>query len=224
MWNHRYDWIKSTANFFKICPLVASYPIKYKHTPGSLLLKKCYEGHIHDSDLLNLIPWEPDLKSTPFSDETIITYDIELPPSGKNIGFNLLDDEDFTIPYITDTIPNSPDGHQLPSQAKRNVWIVDINGEEPITAQGVIDELNHHQTPRDKSNIKISLWRRKSHQRKYLEWIISRFDQVRPMVSHLEVRLPKKPPTPKNIGDALGGPQRQFYKEVPFSIWQEQKC
>ena len=79
------------------------------------------------SDLLNLIPCEINLTSTPFSDETIITYEIELPPSGKKIGFNLLDDEDFTIPYITDTIPNSPAGHQLPSQAKRNMWIVAIN-------------------------------------------------------------------------------------------------
>ena len=33
------------------------------------------------------------------------------------------------------------------------------------------------------------------------------------MISHLEVRLPKKPPTPKNIGDALGGPHRQLQKE-----------
>ena len=40
------------------------------------------------------------------------------------------------------------------------------------------------------------------------EEIRSRFDQVRPVVSHLEVRLPNKPPTPNNIGDALGGPQR----------------
>ena len=66
--------------------------------------------------------------STPFSDETIITYDIDLPPSGKKIGFNLLDYEDFTMPYITDTIPNSPAGYQLPSQANRNVWIVSIKG------------------------------------------------------------------------------------------------
>ena len=36
------------------------------------------------------------------------------------------------------------------------------------------------------------------------------------MVSNLEVRLPKKPPTPNNIGDALGGPQRQFCKEALF--------
>ena len=51
----------------------------------------------------------------------------------------------FQSLYITDTIPNSPSSHQLISQAKRNVWIIAIIGEEPITAQGVLDELNHHQ-------------------------------------------------------------------------------
>ena len=84
------------------------------------------------------------------------------------------------------------------------MWILAINGEEPITAQCVLDELNRHQTSRGKSNIKISLFRRKGYQRTDLEEIRSRFYQVRTLVSHLEVRLPKKPPTPNNIGDALG--------------------
>ena len=78
--------------------------IEWNHTPGYLLLRKYPKGHFHDSDLLNLIPCKIDPTSTTFSDETIITYDIELPPSGKKIGFKLLDDENFTIPYITDTI------------------------------------------------------------------------------------------------------------------------
>ena len=163
-----------------------------------------------------MIPCELDIASTPFIDETIITYEIELPPSRKKFGFSFLDDEEFTIPYITDTIPNFPAGHQLPSQAKQNVWIVAINGEEPITAQGVLDELNFHQTPRGKSKIKISLCRRKRYQRTDLEEIRSRFDQVRPLVSHLDVLLPKKPTTPKNIGDALGGPHKKFWKEALF--------
>ena len=135
---------------------------------------------------------------------TIITYDIELPTSRKKIGYNLLDDEHFKIPYITDIIPNSPAGHQLPSQAKRNMWIVSINGEEPIKDQGVFDELNRQQNPRGKSNIRISLCIRKSYKRTDLEEIRSRFDQVRPVVSHLEVCLPKKPPTQKHIGEYLG--------------------
>ena len=44
------------------------------------------------------------------------------------IGFNLLDDEDFTIPYAIDTIPNSPVSHKLPTKSKNNVWIIAING------------------------------------------------------------------------------------------------
>ena len=30
-----------------------------------------------------------------------------------------MDDKYFKIPYVTDTIPNSPAGHQLPTQAKK---------------------------------------------------------------------------------------------------------
>ena len=60
--------------------------IEYNNTPGSSLLWQYPEGHIHDSDLLNLIPCELDLTSTPFSDTTIVTYEIELPPSIKKVG------------------------------------------------------------------------------------------------------------------------------------------
>ena len=79
----------------------------------------------------------------------------------EKMGINFLDDEDSTIPYITDTIQNSSAVHQLPSKANINVWIIAINGEKSITSQGIPDELNCHQTPRVKSNIKINLCRRK---------------------------------------------------------------
>ena len=87
--------------------------IEYKHTPISLKIQKYPESCIHNSDLFNLIPCVIDITYTIFSDTTVITYEIELPPSGKKVGFNLLDNKYFTIPYITDTIPNSPDVYQL---------------------------------------------------------------------------------------------------------------
>ena len=93
------------------------------------------------------------------------------------------------------------------------MWFIAINGEDHTTAQGVLDEQNQHQTPRVKYNIKISLCRRKRYQITGIEDICSRFDQVRPVVSHLEVCLPKKPPTPNNNGEGLKGPQRQLWKE-----------
>ena len=84
----------------------SSLSIEDNNTPSYLPLKKDTESLIHNSDLLNCIPCEIDLTSTPFHDTTILTYEIELPASGKKVGFNLLDDEDFTIPFITDKILN----------------------------------------------------------------------------------------------------------------------
>ena len=132
-----------------------------------------------------MIPFELDLKSTPFCDTTIITYEIDLPYPGKKVGFNLLEDEDFIIPYITDTISNLPSVHKLPTQAKRNIWIIAINGEDPITDQGSLDGINRHQNPRGKSKVNISLCRRKRYQIIDIEYICSIFDQVRPVVSYI---------------------------------------
>ena len=99
------------------------------------------------------------------------------------------------------------------TQAKKNVWIVSINGKEPNAEQGALDELQGHQTQRGKYKFNISLYRSKRYQRTDLEEIWSIFDQLRPLVSHLEVILPEKPLTPKNIGEDIKGPQTQLRKE-----------
>ena len=90
--------------------------------------------------------------------------------------------------------------------------IIAINGEEPITAQGALDKLKHHHAPLVKSKVYISPCIRKSYQRTDLEDILSIFDQVIPVVSHLAFRIPKKSTTPKNIGGGLKFPQRQSCK------------
>ena len=90
-------------------------------------------------DLLNFIPCELDIASTLFHDTKIITYEIYLPPSGKEISFKLLYDEDFKIYYDVDTITNSPVVYQLLTQAKKKVWVGSINVEDSIISQGALD-------------------------------------------------------------------------------------
>ena len=102
-----------------------------------------------------MIPCELDITSISFSNTKILAYEIELPHSGRKIDFKLLDDKDFTIPNVTDIIPNLPAFHQLSTQSKLNVWIIAINGEDPITSQGVLDEINCHQTPCGRSKFNI---------------------------------------------------------------------
>ena len=67
--------------------------IEDKHTLVSLLLIQYLESCIYNSNLLNLIPCEIDLKTTSFNDTTIITYEIELSTSENKFSLNLLDDE-----------------------------------------------------------------------------------------------------------------------------------
>ena len=83
-----------------------------------------------------MIHYKLDLTSILFNDTIIITYEIEVPSSGNKIGFNLLDDNEFTIPYILDEIMNSPAGNKLPTHANNNIWIIDIHVEEPLAANG----------------------------------------------------------------------------------------
>ena len=98
-----------------------------------------------------------------------------------------------------------------------------INGEYPIISQGVLDELNIHQTPWGKSKIKIIICRSNIYQIIDIEEIRSIFYQVIPVVSHLEVCLPKKPLAPKNIGEGLNGPQTQLWKEALFVQYYKKK-
>ena len=201
----------------------SSLSIEDNNTPGYLHLQQDPESILHHLDLLNLIPFELYIRSTPFCDKTIVTYEIELPPAGKKIGFDLLDDEYFTIPCVIDTIPNSPAGHQLPTQDNKIVWIVSINRSDPITDKGALNVLNSHKTSRVKSKVNISICRSKSYQRTDLEEICSRFYQVRLVVSHIEGSLPYKPLTPNSICGALKFLKSQFWKEDLFVQYDKNK-
>ena len=64
---------------------------------------------------------------------------------------------------------------------------------------------------------------KENYQRTDLEEIRFIFDQVRPVVSHLEIYLTKKPPTPKNIGEALGSPQRNSGEKFFFVQYEKNK-
>ena len=54
-------------------------------------------------------------------------------------GFNLLDDDGFTITYIIDTVTNSPGSFQLKTEYNKNVSIITINGEETITEKRALN-------------------------------------------------------------------------------------
>ena len=69
---------------------------------------------------------------------------MELPPQGKKFGINLMDDDDFNIPYIFEMVLDYLVGHQLPDQTKKNFFIVEIYGEYPIMSKVDLEEIKLH--------------------------------------------------------------------------------
>ena len=63
----------------------------------------------------------------------------------------------------------------------------------------------------------------KSYHRTDLEEIHSRFNQVRPVVSHIEGHLPNKSPTLKNIGEGLKRPPKNLWKSYLFVKYEKNK-
>ena len=72
-----------------------------------------------------------------------------------------MDYDDFTIPYIIDTVPNSPEGNQLPTKYKK-LNILDVNGEDPISTKGGLENLKCYQTQHVKPKVNLIFFRRKS--------------------------------------------------------------
>ena len=95
--------------------------IEYKHTTGSSLLQQYPKILLHNLYLLRLIPCELDITSNPFCNIKIITYKIDLPPTGRKIDLNLLNAGYFTIHFVIDKTPNLQADHQLPTQSQKNV-------------------------------------------------------------------------------------------------------
>ena len=134
-----------------------------------------------------------------------------------------MDDEYFTIHSVIDKISNSPASHQLPTQYKKNVLIIAINWEDNITEKVKLDEIQKHKTQCGEYKVKISILISKRYLRTYLEYIWSKFAQVIPVVSHIDVSLPEKPTTPNNIGEAIKCPHKQIWEEASFVKYDKNK-
>ena len=119
---------------------ISSLSMENNHTPGYLIFQNILKVFFiiwTCSTLLHaklILHW------------TILTYEIEIRPSGRKFSYSLLDDENCAISYIIFEVLDSPVVHQPPPQSKKNAHTLAINGEHLITAQSAIDKFQCHQT------------------------------------------------------------------------------
>ena len=126
-----------------------------------------------------------------------------------------MDVDDFTIPYIIDTIPNSPEGYQLSTQAKKkNVLLITMKKTHHLQSLPWLDVTLSDSTWKVQS--KYNLVQEEKIPTYIFRRNFSRFDQIIILVSHLEAFLPYNTKVPNNIEESLKGLQYQLWKAVSF--------
>jgi hypothetical protein len=151
-----------------------------------------------ETPTLNLKHIELDLLKTPFSNSEIFTYEIDLPLHATDIGMEIYDDEYFNIPVLKKCIPDTPAYLEIPASNRRNMFIVSINNEEPITSGFALELLSPRRLrSQDGIKIKVQLVKRISSARSKLQELRSTFDQVRPIIAATSTTPTTTPsPTP----------------------------
>jgi len=197
---------------------------KQKHTPGALLLAECATGHHNyvppPPEDIHLTVSQFDIAKSAFPAEECHTYQVDIPPQGQRFYIQVGDDSDFHIPYLDKLFRESPWLRTLPPFARRNMWIVSINAEEPIMGTTFIDIIKSLQHATETTTAELILAKRDPTAVTSYQGHRAIFDQMRPIISHM-ASLPIKPTVQSNIGTALKSPDRYHWKEACFSQYDK---
>jgi hypothetical protein len=142
-------------------------------------------------------------------------FQISIPPKGRKFHIQVGDDQEYHIPFLDRVYVDSPWFNEIPPSARRNMWIVAINDEEPIMGTSFIDYLHHLQDPVEVRFATLILARRTCNTMTNFQELRSQFDQMRPVISHL-ASFPKRPTKYSNIGECLKSAERSCWKEALF--------
>jgi hypothetical protein len=180
----------------------------------------CDENNVNNNTADVLLP----MKTSPFDDDEIKSVTITIPPTTKTLGFHLLDDHIYNLPYILECTKGSFAWDALPPKYRRHAFIININNEGPITAEFAIKLIKEAQLSDTK--LQMDLVKRNPKSITSLSMSRAMFDQLpslhpsRPIISTISapplshahfISAPHKPKAPKSFFDCLKGPfQRAF--------------
>ena len=197
-----------------------------QETPGSRLLKNASltsnDLDLQPSKIQHLKEYISNPINSPFELNDLfyhlVDMSIEKPP---HFGIDIKFDDAFGLPIIHNIHPNSSFFNHLPVRYRRNIWIVSIENEEPITPSAAYDAIQENIT-NGNPIVTFLITKRQLPQRTSLQSLRAQFDQF-PRIhkqSHLQskpsssyaVSLPTKPSTPSNINDIKNSPLKREWK------------
>ncbi len=174
------------------------------------------QNSIKDTNVPNLLP----MKAAAFDSEEITSITIKVPTTTTTLGIYLEDDELLNLPYIQKCTKGSFGWSALPAKFRRQSFIININGEGPITAQYALQLIKIAQAS-STQELRLDLVKRDTKETTSLSVSRAMFDQLpalnpnRPIISSISmppsshahyITAPHKPKAPKSFFDCLKGP------------------
>ena len=195
-----------------------------KHSPSSILLQSFGHDNNHLIESKFQVP-HVELTNSPFSYETLFSYNVELPASGP-LGLTLENDNDFGLPIIVCMTQNSCFRRGCKKVLTSNSWIVSIQHDEPITKERVLEYIEYLRKSKI-LHIQVTLTKRINSSHTRYEEYRCYFDNVRPITSkatyHVQlcpeskyaIQCPTKPPTPQSWTDIKNSSIKdQWYQAI----------
>ena len=157
-----------------------------------------------------------------FDLEELFTYEVTL-PSTSPLGLVFEYDKDFRLPLIVSMASDSPFLVGCKKSYRKNVWIISLHYEGPITIERVMEYINFL---REENTLAVSVTLGKrpvtSSTLRYQEYR-SRFDSMRPITNkaqfpeaHYAIHSPVKPQAPANFKEFLASPNKEFWIRAMF--------
>ena len=163
----------------------------------------------------------------PMFEDSPVDVNMDLSPSDKRLGIKLAQCEYFNMPYMTQSLPGSTWRQSFGEEYWTNMWILSIDGNEPITCETVLRILRNAQKRKRTNSIHIIAVKRKHAViRTSLAENRAAFNQIRfrPIVDAVANKListPIKPDTPEHIGQIVNSPHKPEWTEAIFENYEK---
>jgi hypothetical protein len=138
---------------------------------------------------------------------------VQLPPVGSPLKIKVSFDEAYHLPFIVSTVPASVFACSIPPTFWRNIYMLVIGSQDPVTIDEVLEAFHSYQVPNSTSEADLWIVKRNNVPRTELEEQRTMFDQVHfaPVLSALMPDLVAcravtsllKPDCPEHVGQLV---------------------
>lgn len=157
--------------------------------------------------------------SSYFTDNNTFTYTVTIPKKGP-LRYTLETDHTFGLPRVSFVGKTSPFYKNLPYKYRKNVFLVRLHDDEPITAEHTTEYIQHLRDT-DTLTFQVTLAKAPPSDTTEFRQLVTYCDQLRPIINTTEkeisivIRTPDKPTIP-TYATMKDDPYRQYWIKSLF--------